>query len=157
MKNTRILRRTRRAGLTLIELIVVLAILVALGGIAVAVAPDLIKRTHSAEHATNAQVVETAVRTNTLLSNGSIGTGCFTRLETATVCSNHETGITGSSACRISVIRVRSAARRASSKLAMYSGTSARISGFTQPDCAHTVLSRVKSGRMVPIGSGTFT
>lgn len=72
MKNTRVLRRTRRAGLTLIELIVVLAILVALGGIAVAVAPDLIKRAHVAEHVTNASGVETAVQTNRLTA-GSIG------------------------------------------------------------------------------------
>lgn len=72
MKNTRILRRTRRAGLTLIELIVVLTILIALGGIAATVAPDLLGTAHVAEHATNNATVEQAVQINRF-TNASIG------------------------------------------------------------------------------------
>ncbi len=73
MKNTRILRRTRRAGLTLIELIVVLTILIALGGIAATVAPDLLGTAHVAEHATNNATVEQAVQINRFTSTGNIG------------------------------------------------------------------------------------
>ncbi len=63
----------RRPALTLMELVVVLVILVALGGIAVSVIPNLLNRTHVATVATNLPSVDQAVRQHMLLNSGAIG------------------------------------------------------------------------------------
>ena len=63
----------RRSGLTLIELVVVLTILVALGGIAAATLPNMLNRTHVATVATSLPTIDAAIRQNILLNSGQIG------------------------------------------------------------------------------------
>lgn len=63
----------RRHGLTLIELVVVLTILVALGGIAAATLPNMLNRTHVATVATSLPTIDAAIRQNILLNSGQIG------------------------------------------------------------------------------------
>lgn len=63
----------RRLGLTLIELVVVLTILVALGGIAAATLPNMLNRTHVATVATSLPTIDAAVRQNILLNSGQMG------------------------------------------------------------------------------------
>lgn len=63
----------RRVGLTLIELIIVLAILVALGGIAAATLPNMLNRTHVATVAASLPTVDATIRENILLNSGLIG------------------------------------------------------------------------------------
>lgn len=65
----------RSRHLTLIELIVVLTILVALGGIAIGLAPDLLTRTHVAASVTNVTEVTKAFYTYTILNSGRIPSG----------------------------------------------------------------------------------
>jgi len=67
------IEKKRRPGLTLIELVVVLVILVALGGIAVATIPNLLNRTHVATVASTLSAVDAAVKQHALLNSGAIG------------------------------------------------------------------------------------
>ena len=62
-----------REGLTLIELVVVLTILVALGGIAAATLPNMLNRTHVATVATSLPTIDASVRQNILLNSGQMG------------------------------------------------------------------------------------
>jgi hypothetical protein len=61
-----------RRHLTLIELIVVLTILVALGGIGLSLAPELLGRTHVAVAVTNLPEINKVLFTYTTLTNGQI-------------------------------------------------------------------------------------
>lgn len=45
--------RCRRAGLSLMELVVVMAILIALAGLVVAILPSMLTRAHTSTHAAN--------------------------------------------------------------------------------------------------------
>lgn len=63
----------RRNGLTLIELVVVLTILVALGGIAAATLPNMLNRTHVATVATSLPTIDASIRQNILLNSGQMG------------------------------------------------------------------------------------
>ncbi len=65
--------RSLRSGLTLLELLVVLTILIALGGIVVASLPGLLVRTQVATGATNVTEIDAALRRNMLSSQGMIG------------------------------------------------------------------------------------
>ena len=65
--------QARRLGLTLIELVVVLTILVAIGGIAAATLPNMLNRTHVATVASSLPTIDAAVRQNILLNSGQIG------------------------------------------------------------------------------------
>ena len=71
MRNT----TTSRDGLTLIELVVVLTILVALGGIAAATLPSMLNRTHVATVATSLPTIDASIRQNILLNSGQMGDG----------------------------------------------------------------------------------
>ena len=62
-----------RKGLTLIELVVVLTILVALGGIAAATLPNMLNRTHVATVATSLPTIDATIRQNILLNSGQMG------------------------------------------------------------------------------------
>ncbi|MEC8556601.1 MAG: type II secretion system protein [Planctomycetota bacterium] len=64
---------TRRNGLTLIELVVVLTILVALGGIAAATLPNMLNRTHVATVATSLPTIDASIRQNILINSGQMG------------------------------------------------------------------------------------
>ena len=63
----------RQQGLTLIELVVVLTILVALGGVAAATLPNMLNRTHVATVATSLPTIDAAIRQNILLNSGQMG------------------------------------------------------------------------------------
>ena len=69
MKKTQI----RRLGLTLIELVVVLTILVAIGGIAAATLPNMLNRTHVATVASSLPTIDASIRQNILLNSGQMG------------------------------------------------------------------------------------
>ena len=62
-----------RRGLTLLELLVVLTILIALGGIVVASLPGLLERTQAATAAANVPEIDAAIKRNLLLRQGQIG------------------------------------------------------------------------------------
>ena len=62
-----------RNGLTLIELVVVLTILVALGGIAAATLPSMLNRTHVATVASSLPTIDASIRQNILLNSGQMG------------------------------------------------------------------------------------
>ena len=64
-----------RDGLTLIELVVVLTILVALGGVAAATLPNMLNRTHVATVATSLPTIDATIRQNILLNSGQMGNG----------------------------------------------------------------------------------
>ena len=64
---------SRHHGLTLIELVVVLTILVALGGIAAATLPNMLNRTHVATVSASLPTIDAAVRQNILLNSGQMG------------------------------------------------------------------------------------
>ena len=64
-----------RKGLTLIELVVVLTILVALGGIAAATLPNMLNRTHVATVASSLPTIDATIRQNILLNSGLMGDG----------------------------------------------------------------------------------
>lgn len=61
--------------LTLVELVVVLTILVALGGIALGIAPDLLTRTHVAASVTNVTEVTKSLYVYTTLNQGAMPSG----------------------------------------------------------------------------------
>ncbi|MEM9645590.1 MAG: type II secretion system protein [Planctomycetota bacterium] len=63
----------RQRGLTLIELVVVLTILVALGGIAAATLPNMLNRTHVATVATSLPTIDATIRQNVMLNSGQVG------------------------------------------------------------------------------------
>ncbi len=67
------IQKNLRRGLTLIELVVVLTVLVALGGLAVATLPNMLNRTHVATVATSLPAVDSTLRQNILLNSGQIG------------------------------------------------------------------------------------
>ncbi len=64
----------KRAGLTLIELIVVLFILAALAGIALALLPNFQKKTHGSTSASSIRAAESSITAN-LITGGVIGDG----------------------------------------------------------------------------------
>lgn len=63
----------RPAGLTLLELLVVLTILIALSGIVVATLPGLLRQTQLTASATNLQEIDAGIRRSQLMNRGSIG------------------------------------------------------------------------------------
>ena len=64
---------TSRQGLTLLELLIVLTILIALGGIVVASLPGLLERTQAATAAANVSEIDSAVRRGLLTNQGTLG------------------------------------------------------------------------------------
>lgn len=66
-------RHTCRRGLSLLELLVVLTILIALGGIVVSTLPGMLKRTQVATAAANIPEIDATIRRNAMLSQGQIG------------------------------------------------------------------------------------
>jgi len=66
-------RPTVRSGLSLLELLVVLTILIALGGIVVSTLPGMLKRTQVATAASNIPEIDATVRRTSMLSQGKIG------------------------------------------------------------------------------------
>jgi hypothetical protein len=62
-----------RRGLSLLELLVVLTILIALGGIVVSTLPGMLKRTQVATAAANIPEIDATIRRNAVLSQGKIG------------------------------------------------------------------------------------
>lgn len=60
-------------GLSLLELLVVLTILIALGGIVVSTLPGMLKRTQVATAAANVPEIDSTIRRNAVLSQGEIG------------------------------------------------------------------------------------
>ena len=66
-------RLISRRGLSLLELLVVLTILIALGGIVVSTLPGLLKRTQAATAAANVPEIDAAIRRNATISQGQIG------------------------------------------------------------------------------------
>jgi type II secretory pathway pseudopilin PulG len=67
------LSRYSRTGLSLLELLVVLTILVAIGGIVVSSLPGLLQRTRSATAAANVPELNAAIRRKMLLNSGKLG------------------------------------------------------------------------------------
>ncbi|QEG23096.1 hypothetical protein [Mariniblastus fucicola] len=67
------LRSADRRGLSLLELLVVLTILIALGGIVVSTLPGMLKRTQVATAAANVPEIESTIRRMAVLSQGQIG------------------------------------------------------------------------------------
>jgi len=63
----------RRQGLSLLELLVVLTILIALGGIVVSTLSGFLGRTEVATAATNVKEIDSAIRRSMLLNSGEIG------------------------------------------------------------------------------------
>ena len=61
------------SGLSLLELLVVLTILIALGGIVVSTLPSMLKRTQVATAAANVPEIGASIRRSALISNGKIG------------------------------------------------------------------------------------
>lgn len=66
-------RKQLRSGLSLLELLVVLTILIALGGIVVSTLPGMLQRTQVATAAANVPEIDAAIRRNAMLSQGQIG------------------------------------------------------------------------------------
>ena len=66
-------RSTDRTGLSLLELLVVLTILIALGGIVVSTLPSMLQRTQVATAAANVPEIESTIRRVAILSQGQIG------------------------------------------------------------------------------------
>jgi type II secretory pathway pseudopilin PulG len=66
-------RRPRRRGLSLLELLVVLTILIALGGIVISTLPGMLKRTQVATAAANIPEIDSTIRRSAMLSQGRIG------------------------------------------------------------------------------------
>lgn len=66
-------RLLSRSGLSLLELLVVLTILIALGGIVVSTLPGMLKRTQVATAAANIPEIDAAIRRNSTLLQGQIG------------------------------------------------------------------------------------
>lgn len=64
---------TYRQGLTLLELLIVLTILIALGGIVVASLPGLLERTQAATAAANVSEIDSAIRRGLLTNQGTLG------------------------------------------------------------------------------------
>ena len=62
-----------RNGLSLLELLVVLTILIALGGIVVSTLPGMLKRTQVATAASNVPEIDATIRRNSMLAQGQIG------------------------------------------------------------------------------------
>ncbi len=62
-----------RRGLSLLELLVVLTILIALGGIVVSTLPGMLKRTQVATAASNIPEIDATIRRSGVLSQGQIG------------------------------------------------------------------------------------
>ncbi|MFK7765791.1 MAG: hypothetical protein AB8B55_01020 [Mariniblastus sp.] len=67
------MRTNRTTGLSLLELLVVLTILIALGGIVVSTLPGMLKRTQVATAAANIPEIDNTIRRNSVLSQGEIG------------------------------------------------------------------------------------
>ena len=63
----------KRTGLTLLELLVVLTILIALSGIVVATLPGLLTKTQTATAAANVPEIHSALQRNAMLGGGAIG------------------------------------------------------------------------------------
>ncbi len=63
----------RRGGLSLLELLVVLTILIALGGIVVSTLPGILERTQVATAAANVPQIDSSIRQNWMLHQGRIG------------------------------------------------------------------------------------
>jgi len=63
----------QRTALTLLELLVVLTILIALGGIVVASLPGLLERTQAATASANVSEIDSAIRRGLLTNQGKIG------------------------------------------------------------------------------------
>lgn len=66
-------RLDRRRGLSLLELLVVLTILIALGGIVISTLPGMLRRTQVATAAANIPEIDATIRRTTMLSQGLIG------------------------------------------------------------------------------------
>ena len=66
-------RLQKRPGLSLLELLVVLTILIALGGIVVSTLPGMLSRTQVATAAANVPEIDSTIRRISLLTNGQIG------------------------------------------------------------------------------------
>lgn len=66
-------RYPHRWGLSLLELLVVLTILIALGGIVVATLPGMLKRTQVAMASANVPEIDATIRRNATLTQGHIG------------------------------------------------------------------------------------
>lgn len=67
------LRRSPRRGLSLLELLVVLTILIALGGIVVSTLPGMLRRTQVATAAANVPEINSTIRRHAMLRQGQIG------------------------------------------------------------------------------------
>lgn len=67
------LRIAPRSGLTLLELLVVLTILIALGGIVVASLPGLLERTQAATAVANVSEIDSAIRRGLMTNQGKVG------------------------------------------------------------------------------------
>ncbi len=63
----------KSSGLTLLELLVVLTILIALSGIVVATLPGLLRQTQLTASATNLKEIDAGIRRSQLMNQGSIG------------------------------------------------------------------------------------
>lgn len=68
-----LLSSVMRRGLTLLELLVVLTILIALGGIVIASLPGLLDRTQTATAAANVPEIDAAIKRNLVTHHGQIG------------------------------------------------------------------------------------
>ena len=66
-------RISLRSGLSLLELLVVLTILIALGGIVVSTLPGILQRTQVATAAANVPEIDASIRRNAMLAKGQIG------------------------------------------------------------------------------------
>lgn len=66
-------RDQRRRGLSLLELLVVLTILIALGGIVVSTLPGVLNRTQVATAAANVPEIDSTIRRTAMLQQGQIG------------------------------------------------------------------------------------
>ncbi|MEL7499454.1 MAG: hypothetical protein AAFN77_17755 [Planctomycetota bacterium] len=66
-------RQRPRLGLSLLELLVVLTILIALGGIVVSTLPGVLNRTQAATASANVPEIDSTVRRNAMLNQGHIG------------------------------------------------------------------------------------
>ncbi len=66
-------RTSVRFGLSLLELLVVLTILIALGGIVVSTLPGMLRRTRVATAASNVPEINSTIRRNAMLAQGQIG------------------------------------------------------------------------------------
>jgi Tfp pilus assembly protein PilE len=73
-----------RRGLTLLELLVVLTILIALGGIVVASLPGLLERTQAATAAANVSEIDAAIRRGLLTNQGTLGNRFDSLVSTST-------------------------------------------------------------------------